>query len=504
MAMPDTPLPLLEGIQLLPLLGGGLVLLARRRMLAIALSLLVGGLNLGLVLLLLHGFAPDATRFDHVTRLVLAGPVAYHVGVDGIGVLFLLVTAFLFLMVMIYGTFVRHFAPLHRFLGVVLLLESTVLGQFASLDLFWFALLSLGEILLAGHLLRSWATSSSEAPAVTRYYQFMGMALLLLFAAALLLGEQHAAVTHGTWRFDLPALAAIRLPLTLQTVVFFLLLYAFAIRIPMFPLHAWLPTVAEHGTVATAMVILLGLKTGVYGLLRFVFPLLPGAVLQWQGYVVAIAAAGIFYSALLALTQENLRRLLAYAVVSHTGIMVIGLFSLQAQAFQGSILLAVNFGLAVSTLFFALGIIYVRTHSVLLPRLGGLFDTLPWVGITFLVASLAVAGMPGTPGFDAAHLMLEATIHRLGALVTITAALGNVAAVACLLWAFQRAFLAPPDPGRLPAQPHPRATLVETLFVTVMLLVQLVAGFHSEPWMRLVEQPSRALAHPFHGAGGVK
>ncbi|MBA1332231.1 NADH-quinone oxidoreductase subunit L, partial [Candidatus Endoriftia persephone str. Guaymas] len=141
----------------------------------------------------------------------------------------------------------------------------------------------------------------------------------------------------------------------------------------------------------------------------------------------------------------NLRRLLAFAVVSHTSVLLIGMFSLNLAAFESSVMLSVNFGLAITTLLFMLGFVYRRTHTLLMARLGGLFDHIPLIGIAFLIGGLAIVGMPGTPGFNAVHLTLEAAIHRFGALVTIAAALGNVAAAGFLLWAFQRSFLAPQD-----------------------------------------------------------
>jgi NADH-quinone oxidoreductase subunit M len=147
------------------------------------------------------------------------------------------------------------------------------------------------------------------------------------------------------------------------------------------------------------------------------------------------------------------------------------------------------------------GFVYRRTQTMLLPKLGGLFDRLPLIGIAFLVAGLAIVGMPGTPGFDAAHLMLEAAIDRFGALVTIAAALGNVAAAAFLLWAFQRAFLAPPVAGAATERPVRRAGPIELTLATVMIVVQLAAGFFSEPWLKLVEQSTQTLAAPYEGRG---
>jgi NADH-quinone oxidoreductase subunit M len=144
--------------------------------------------------------------------------------------------------------------------------------------------------------------------------------------------------------------------------------------------------------------------------------------------VVAFAVAGVFYAALIAFQQTNLRRMMAFAVISHSSLIAIGIFSLDHAALQGAALLAINFGLATTTMLFMIGFVYRRTHTSDLTALGGLFDRIPFIGITFLIGGFAIVGMPGTPGFDAAHLVLEGAISRLGALVTVAAALGNVVA----------------------------------------------------------------------------
>lgn len=154
-----------------------------------------------------------------------------------------------------------------------------------------------------------------------------------------------------------------------------------------------------------------------------------------------------------------------------------------------------NFGLAATTMLLMTGLVYRRTHTTTLARLGGLFDRIPQLALTFLVAGLAIMGMPGTPGFDAAHLVLEAAIHRFGALTTVTAALGNVATAGFLLWAFQRAFLAPPAPGQGVAVERPNA--MELAIAGVLLVVMLYAGFRMEPLHELVDAPLKALAARF-------
>jgi NADH-quinone oxidoreductase subunit M len=289
-------------------------------------------------------------------------------------------------------------------------------------------------------------------------------------------------------------------PFEIQSVIFFLLFYGLGIRIPLFPLHGWLPLVAEHGTIAVAGIFLLGLKTGIYALVRFVLPLLPDAVIRWHDWVVAFALAGIFYAATLALMQINLRRMLAFAVISHTGVLMIGLFSLSHAGFQGSILLSITFGTATAGLLLMSGFVFRRTRTLLLPRLGGLFSHLPVIGTAFLVAGLSIIGMPGTPGFDAVHLLLEAAILEFGAMVTIAAALGNVAAAAFLLWAFQRAFLAPLADD-VPAYNLEPPSGMERSIAVMIIVILLGSGFYSKPWLGLLQHSFDGLTALYQGNG---
>jgi NADH-quinone oxidoreductase subunit M len=194
--------------------------------------------------------------------------------------------------------------------------------------------------------------------------------------------------------------------------------------------------------------------------------------------------------------QVNLRRLLAYVVVSHANILVLGLFSLQLGALQGSVVLSATFGLALSALALMTGLLFMRTNTSLLPKLGNLFHPLPLLGVTFLVAALSVVGMPATPGFDAVCLVLKSAIASFGTLVTIAAALGNVVAAGFLLWAFQRAFLAPLPEG-VPALPVTPASAAELAVAGSLTAVLLGVGFYSEPWLQLIHQPLAALSGLF-------
>ncbi|MEN8165955.1 MAG: NADH-quinone oxidoreductase subunit M [Pseudomonadota bacterium] len=484
--------PILAALQLLPLVSMLLFASLRPQKILLPAGITLALLELLLAIALLNKFDTGITAMQFAERIELLPLLTYHAAVDGVSVLFILLTAVLTLLVILYAQ-VRDLFTRGPLMTVVFALQATLMSMFVSVDLLWFTLASAVEVGLLGYMIVRWTTSPDSDTAQARYYQFVGTGVLLLLIGVIMLAWNHADATGGAWSFDLLKLVGTPIAPAIQSVVFFLLFYGLAVRIPIFPLHGWLPQVAEHGTLAVAPVFLIGLKVGVYGLLRFVLPLMPEAVIQWHQFIVAFAVAGIFYAATLAMLQVNMRRLLAFAVVSHTSVLVIGLFSLNHAAFQGSIMLTMDFGLAITTLVFMIGMVYQRTRTVLFSRLGGLFDSIPLIGIAFLIGGLSIVGMPGTPGFDAAHLVLEAAIIRFGALVTIAAALGNVVAAGFLLWAFQRAFLAPQDESQ-PVKKVKPTTGMERLVAGVMILILLGAGFYSEPWLDLIEKSLEGLS----------
>lgn len=487
-------IPLLALLQLLPLLGAALVWRLAERPWAGALGRGVVLAELGFALFLLRVLDQASPALQLAEFVDLPGVLDYHAAADGLTVLFVLLSALLTLLVSLYSM-VRGLPDTTRLLAVVLAVEGVLMSLLCTVNLLWFTLASAVEVALIGYLLWRWATTPEKELALARFYQFQGTGLLLLLAGALIIGWAHADATRGMWSFDLLDLSRGQVAGPLATVVFFLLFYGLAIRTPLFPMHGWLPIVAHHGNVAVAPAFLLGVKVGIYGLARFVFPIVPEAVQEWHQFAAAFAAVGVFYAAFLAFVQTNLRRMMAFAVVSHTSLVVVGLFALHPLGFQGAMLLAVNFGLATTAMLFMVGFVYRRTCTTNLARLGGLFDRIPFIGIAFLVGGFAIVGMPGTPGFDAVHLLMEASIEKFGALPTVAAALGNVMAAGFLLYAFQRAFLAAPAGG--PVIAVERGLNMEHLVAGCVLAVLLVTGFYLEPWLKLVEVPLTDLAARF-------
>jgi NADH-quinone oxidoreductase subunit M len=489
--------PLLATLQLLPFAGALLLLKLGERPLAVLAGRIIAAAELLLAIVLYRQFDAGSTSYQFAERMDILGPLSYHAGADGVTVLFVLLAALIVFLITLYSL-VRGLSEAARLIAIVLAVEGAMMSLLATFNLLWFVLASALELALVGYLIGRWSNSPEKDKAMAYFYQFQGIGLAMLLAGVLGLGWAYHDATGAAWSFDLLDLARFEVPAKLGAVIFFLLFYGLGVRTPIFPLHGWLPTVAQHGNVAIAPALLLGVKIGVYGLVRFVLPLLPEAAAAWAPYVVGFAMAGVFYAALLAFQQDNLRRLMAFAVISHTSLVIIGLFALDHIALQGGLLLAANFGLAATAMMLMTGFVYRRTRTTQLDKLGDLFDRMPAIGLTFLVAGLAIVGMPGTPGFDAAHLILEAAIHRFGALPTVAAALGNVVAAGFLLWAFQRAFLAHAPAGRTAAVE--RTTRMERVIALLLVTILLVAGFHMGPWLDLVDTSLKTLMGRFaHG-----
>jgi NADH-quinone oxidoreductase subunit M len=483
-------LPWLALLQLLPLFGAAVVFALGERSTAVAAGKLFALAELVLVGILAKHVDPMQPIFQLAERIDLLG---YHVAVDGISILFLLLTAPLTLLMTLYGMSRGMISP-GRLFAVLLVAEAGLVGMLLTLNIAWFALFSGLELWAVVYLLRRWASSRAEVLALARFVQYQGFGLALFVAGCFVLGWGHAEVTGGRWSFDFFDLSG-KLPAgKFQTAAFYLLFYGLAVRTPLFPLHGWLPNMAQHGLIAVAPALMVGVKVGIYGMARFVLPLTPDAVMDWQPYVVGFAMAGVFFTAALAFLQTNLRRLLAFAVVSHTSLLVTGLFSLHSAGIQGAMLLAANFGLAVTGMWFIVGFVFRRTGTTELNELSGLFERIPFLAIAFLIFGLAIVGMPGTPGFDAAHLILEASIARFGALSTVATALGNVAAAGFLLWAFQKAFLSQEKTGMHDVD---RTQSMEYLVCGIAVAALLAIGFFTEPWLQLTDVASQALAARF-------
>ena len=485
--------PPLATLQCLPLAAALLLLIMREADLALVIGRIFAVAELVVAIDLYARIEVSTSILQFAERVDV---FSYHAAADGVSVLFILLTALLGVLLSFYGMARQQISPV-QLLSVLLLIESSQMTMLTTMNLLWFAGASAVQLALVGYLLWRWASAREENLALSRFLQYQLFGWCLFMAGSIVLVWSHADVLGSHWSFDLFELLETPQIGKYQSAAFYLLFYGLAVRTPLFPLHGWLPNSAGYGLIAVGPVLLLGVKVGIYGMARFLLPLTAEAVMIWQPYVVAFAMVGVFFAASMAFRQANLRRLMAFAVVSHTSLIVIGLFTLHPAGLQGALLLAVNFGLAITVMLLMVGYVYRRTGTTNLDQLGGLFDRVPFIAVAFLIGGLALLGMPGTPGFDAVHLVLEASIETFGALPTVATALGNVAAAGFLLWAFQRAFLAP-RPRDLPAARIARTGRMEYFVGGATLLVLLAAGFYPEPWLQLTDTATRALSAHFH------
>lgn len=485
--------PLLSTLTLTPLFTMIGVLLIRPR-LNWYLALSGAFCNVLLSLYLLHVFDSDAPGIHLAESLDIFG-LGYRVGVDGTNILFVPLAAILGFLALIYTLITRHRQD-KLFVACLLGYQGILIGAFVALNAmqFWFwCLLELVPVVL---LTLSAGTGKLRSQVVKTVLQYWLSGLAMTLAGFWLLS--FGLAENGlAFSFDWLTLKQHNLAIPHENMIFVLLFFGFAVRMPLFPFHAWLPILAEHGTAASAAIFLHGLKLGIYAVIRFILPLVPGAAEEWANFVVGLGLIGIFYGALLALMQINMRRLLAFAVISHTGMLIIGVFSFNDFALEGSILLSAAYGLATAGMLFSIGLIYERTRTSFLPRLGGLFETNATIGLLFLISALSTMVMPGTPGFDAAHLLIEGVIEEHGWLTAIAILLGNVLAAAFVLWAFQRLFIAHRKRYVQPYGSIHHPVLQERIIALTLCGLLIATGFYSTPWLKFIDQEASEIGEHY-------
>ena len=434
-------------------------------------------LELILALAMLAALNPDSAGMQLVERAswIPSLNVQYLLGIDGIAALFPPLTALLFCGVILASWTSIQFMP-RLYFALLLALESFTIGVFCALDLVLFFLFWELTLVPIYFLISLWGIGPERRFAATKYTLFMLAGGVLLLFAILLLGLGHASTVGvpapGGLSFDYRVLLEHPLPASAQVPVFLLLFFGFAVKAPLFPFHTWLPTVLREGPTGLSA-LLVGLKLGAFGILRFALPLAPEAAHDYGWLLMSLGGFGALYGALAALQQANLRKMLAFSSVSHVGLVIVGIGTLNLQGVQGAVFQLANFGVIAGGLFLIAGFLHHRLGSTDLASLGGLARPLPRLTAFFLLLGMASIGLPGTSGFAAELLILIGAwqTHPGLALVAVSSA---VLGAAYFLSFFQRAFLGPvTDPAAATAMDlRPR----EVLIASVMALLVLAGG----------------------------
>jgi NADH-quinone oxidoreductase subunit M len=403
-------------------------------------------LTLLLALSLVIRFDASTADFQFVERQTWIATLNVHylVGLDGLSVLFPALTALLFIGVMLHSwNSARHLPRL--FQSLLLLLCGAIIGIYCALDLVLFFLFWEISLVPLYFLISLWGVGPNRRYAAVKYTLLMLAGGIPLLFGFLLLAFGYAEVSGlgipAGLSWDYRQLLAFAPPSGSETLIFLLLLVGFACKTPLFPLHTWLPLLCMEGPLSVAA-LMTGLKLGAYGLLRFTLPLAPQAAQQYHWLLAGLGVIGIIYGALAALAQTNIRRLLAFSSISHVGLVVLGLASLDLQGVQGAVYQLFNFVLVAGGLFLLTGFLHHRTGSSDVIALGGVARHMPRLAALYLLFGLAAIGLPGTSGFPAEFLLLMSALkHHTGA--GLAALAGMVLGAGYFLDMYRRAFLGP-------------------------------------------------------------
>jgi len=427
----------------IPVIGAALLLLVPRRQTQalFSVALLASALAFLWSLKVFNLFDGATGEMQLVERIpwMPAFGIEYLIGIDGISLFLVLLTTLLMPLAVLASWSVKD--RVKEYLIFMLLLETGMLGAFVALDLFLFYVF--WEVMLVPmyFLIGVWG-GARRIYAALKFVIYTMAGSLLMLVAIIYLATRYAQETQ-VLTFDLLRIYALQLPFEQQSWLFFAFALSFAIKVPLFPFHTWLPDAHVEAPTAGS-VILAGvlLKLGTYGFLRFAIPLFPDAALAAAPLFIALAVIGIIYGAVVAMMQTDIKKLVAYSSVSHLGFVMLGLFALNVQGIQGAIYQMLNHGLSTGALFLLVGMIYERRHSRLIADFGGLWKQVPLFSALLLAVTFSSIGLPGLNGFVGEFLILLGAFS-VTPLWTAAAATGVVLGAIYMLWMIRRVIFGP-------------------------------------------------------------
>ncbi len=431
--------------------------------------------------------------------------ISYFVGVDGISLLLVLLTTFLTPITLV-SSWNSITKKVKEFTFFMLLLEVGMLGVFLSLDLFLFYIFWEAMLIPMYFIIGVWG-GEQRIYASIKFFIYTMLGSLLMLVAIIWLGVYASDVT-GSFTTNLLELYNIgpMVPLAIQGFMFFAFMASFSIKVPLFPLHTWLPDAHVQAPTAGS-VILAGvlLKMGTYGILRFCLPLFPQSAIKFAPFIGVLAVIGIIYGALVSMVQKDMKKLVAYSSVSHLGFVVLGLFALNLESMQGSVIQMVNHGLSTGALFLLVGVIYDRTHSREISFYGGIAKVVPLFSVALMIASLSSIGLPGLNGFIGEFLILlgsfkSTTLNSMW--FTIFAATGVIFAAVYLLWMYQRVVFGEVKNSKL----HDLTDLTKReILVLIPIFIFIVwIGIYPNTFLKLTEKSSQSIVQKVLNSSNIQ
>jgi len=499
----DLGFPILSSVLWLPLLGALVILLVPRSkpMLVRNLTLGVSLVDLALALVLFFQFDADQTGLQFVEKhtWIESLGIAYYLGIDGISLLLVVLTAFL-APIAILSTYKAVEQRVKGFMFSMQLLQVGMLGAFLALDVFLFYVFWELMLIPMYFIIGIWG-GPRRIYAAVKFFLFTLLGSVLMLVAILVVFFSHHAQT-GVYTADLFQLYGTSLTVTMQMFMFAAFALAFAIKVPMFPFHTWLPDAhVEAPTAGSVILAAVLLKMGTYGFVRFAFPLFPEAAVQFTPLIAILAVVSIIYGALVAMVQKDVKKLVAYSSVSHLGFVMLGIVALNSTAVSGGLLQMINHGISTGMLFLLVGVIYERRHTRMISDFGGIAKPMRWYALCFLIATLASIGLPGTNGFVGEFLVLIGTFNSdalpvifgsqaAGMVLAAVAGLGVILGAVYMLWMVQRVFFGPlkkPENEKLKD-----LTLREAVVLIPLILAIFLIGLFPNLFLSKVERSINA------------
>jgi NADH-quinone oxidoreductase subunit M len=477
-------LPLLSCIVVLPLIGSFIVMLCngRKQIQSVALGTSLVSFISTLVPIL--AFRPELTgfQFEEYQPWIQNLGISYHLGIDGLSLFLLPLTGFLTVTAVLVS-WNRIAVKEKAYFISFLILETGMLGVFVALDTFLFYVFWEAMLIPMFLIIGIWGGENRRYASIKFLIYTMAGSVFMLAAIIVM-----AFLSQGTGNglsFDITRWMELAIPAHVQIWLFAAFFIAFAVKVPVFPFHTWLPDAHVEAPTAGS-VVLAGvlLKMGVYGMLRFCFPLFPEAVRFFTPYIMALGLAGVIYGAFLAFAQKDLKKLIAYSSISHMGLIIVGIFALNSTGIKGGIIQMVNHGLSTGALFILVGALYERKGTRDLDKMGGLAGRMPVLATFFMIVLLSSIGLPGLNGFVGEFLLLLGAC-KFALWVGVLAATTVILAAVYMLWMYQRVMF---ETDRSPdGRPLSDFSLREKIIMTPVVILILLIGVYPSFFLNRID-----------------